>query len=268
MWPLAAWGYFFDSYLLKRRSVYVYICNKTSKLHQRKEQEKTTNQSAFNQALIRKEEWSWQIWTQSPHWHDGSRRHKTFSGASVPSSIRDSRPKTTFFGSIRSSRTSRESASPFTTTITRCVRRWCAEATLQSTTWPNGRTRSNADQIFKLCVEPELQNFILERFHWFGCLSEKDCQIMGITIPKGTRINGKKRKDQPNQDWERRDSLSVLIFFVEHHRKSKDVTGFIYWWPPHRNDSILWLYVSFKATEVAQRAIKSCHEHLIRGRIT
>ena len=46
---------------------------------------------------------------------------------------------------------------------------------------------------FELCAEPELQEFMPNRFHWFGCCSQRDCDIMGIDVPKGTGINGQQR---------------------------------------------------------------------------
>ena len=49
------------------------------------------------------------------------------------------------------------------------------------------------NQIFELCAEPELQAYMPDRFNWFGCLSQKDCDIMGIAVPKGTGINGQNR---------------------------------------------------------------------------
>lgn len=49
------------------------------------------------------------------------------------------------------------------------------------------------NQHFELCAEPELAAAYPDRFHWFGCVSQKDCDIMGITVPEGTRINGQNR---------------------------------------------------------------------------
>ena len=49
------------------------------------------------------------------------------------------------------------------------------------------------DQIFELCAEPELADAYPDRFKWFGCLSQKDCDIMGIAVPEGTGINGQNR---------------------------------------------------------------------------
>ncbi len=48
-------------------------------------------------------------------------------------------------------------------------------------------------QIFELCAEPELAKAYPERFQWFGCLSRKDCEIMGVTVPEGIGINGQQR---------------------------------------------------------------------------
>lgn len=52
---------------------------------------------------------------------------------------------------------------------------------------------ANYDQHFELCAEPELAEAYPDRFHWFGCLSQKDCDIMGIEVPEGTGINGQNR---------------------------------------------------------------------------
>lgn len=49
------------------------------------------------------------------------------------------------------------------------------------------------DQIFELCAEPELSIAYPDRFKWFGCLSKKDCNIMKVTAPAGTGINGQNR---------------------------------------------------------------------------
>lgn len=48
-------------------------------------------------------------------------------------------------------------------------------------------------QKFELCAEPELNDFLPDIFHWSGCLSKKDCDIMGITVPDGIGINGQNR---------------------------------------------------------------------------
>ena len=52
---------------------------------------------------------------------------------------------------------------------------------------------SNPEQHFELCAEPELAKAYPDRFHWFGCLSHKDCQIMGIEVPESIAINNQKR---------------------------------------------------------------------------
>lgn len=49
------------------------------------------------------------------------------------------------------------------------------------------------DQIFELCAEPELNADYPDQFHWFGCLSRKDCEIMNIEVPEGIGINGQNR---------------------------------------------------------------------------
>lgn len=49
------------------------------------------------------------------------------------------------------------------------------------------------EQIFELCAEPELAAAYPDHFHWSGCLSKVDCDIMGITVPEGTGINGQNR---------------------------------------------------------------------------
>ncbi len=49
------------------------------------------------------------------------------------------------------------------------------------------------DQIFELCAEPELAELYPDRFQWFGCLSKKDCDLMGIKVPKNIGINGQQR---------------------------------------------------------------------------
>lgn len=49
------------------------------------------------------------------------------------------------------------------------------------------------DQIFEVCAEPELAAAYPDRFKWFGCLSEIDCNLMNITVPTGTGINGQNR---------------------------------------------------------------------------
>lgn len=48
-------------------------------------------------------------------------------------------------------------------------------------------------QIFELCAEPELAKAYPDQFHWYGCLSRKDCAIMGIEVPKYVTINNQKR---------------------------------------------------------------------------
>ena len=48
-------------------------------------------------------------------------------------------------------------------------------------------------QIFELCAEPELEAAYPDHFKWQGCLSKTDCDIMGISIPTGTGINGQNR---------------------------------------------------------------------------
>lgn len=52
---------------------------------------------------------------------------------------------------------------------------------------------ANPSTIFELCAEPELAEEYPDRFKWFGCLSHKDCEIMGITVPDGIGINGQNR---------------------------------------------------------------------------
>lgn len=52
---------------------------------------------------------------------------------------------------------------------------------------------ANPDQVFELCAEPELAEAYPDRFKWFGCLSHKDCKIMGIKVPEGIGINGQNR---------------------------------------------------------------------------
>lgn len=52
---------------------------------------------------------------------------------------------------------------------------------------------SDPSQIFELCAEPELEQAYPDRFQWFGCLSQKDCDIMGIEVPEGIGINGQNR---------------------------------------------------------------------------
>ena len=48
-------------------------------------------------------------------------------------------------------------------------------------------------QIFELCAEPELGEYNPAIFKWTGCLSEKDCEIMGVEIPEGIGINNQNR---------------------------------------------------------------------------
>lgn len=48
-------------------------------------------------------------------------------------------------------------------------------------------------QKFELCAEPELETYDPETFIWSGCLSHKDCEIMGITVPENIGINGQNR---------------------------------------------------------------------------
>ena len=48
-------------------------------------------------------------------------------------------------------------------------------------------------QVFELCAEPELAKAYPDRFQWFGCLSKKDCEIMGIPVPANIGINGQNR---------------------------------------------------------------------------
>lgn len=52
---------------------------------------------------------------------------------------------------------------------------------------------ANPDQIFEVCAEPELAEAFPDRFQWSGCLSQKDCDIMNIEVPRGIGINGQKR---------------------------------------------------------------------------
>ena len=52
---------------------------------------------------------------------------------------------------------------------------------------------SGPDQHFELCAEPELEQAYPDRFHWTGCLSHKDCEIMGIHVPSNIGINGQNR---------------------------------------------------------------------------
>lgn len=49
------------------------------------------------------------------------------------------------------------------------------------------------EQVFELCAEPELNADYPDRFHWFGCLSERDCEIMNIEVPENIGINGQNR---------------------------------------------------------------------------
>lgn len=49
------------------------------------------------------------------------------------------------------------------------------------------------DQTFELCAEPELSQFMPDTLKWFGCLSQLDCDIMGITVPEEIGINGQSR---------------------------------------------------------------------------
>ncbi len=48
-------------------------------------------------------------------------------------------------------------------------------------------------QVFELCAEPELGEFMPNRFIWSGCLSKKDCEIMDIEVPDNIGINGQSR---------------------------------------------------------------------------
>ncbi len=48
-------------------------------------------------------------------------------------------------------------------------------------------------QRFECCAEPELAKAYPGKFFWFGCLSERDCDIMDIEVPEGTGINGQQR---------------------------------------------------------------------------
>lgn len=49
------------------------------------------------------------------------------------------------------------------------------------------------EQEFELCAEPELAAAYPDHFKWFGCLSQRDCDIMGVIVPEGTGINGQNR---------------------------------------------------------------------------
>lgn len=49
------------------------------------------------------------------------------------------------------------------------------------------------DQMFECCAEPELANAYPNRFSWTGCLSYKDCEIMGVEVPDDIGINGQNR---------------------------------------------------------------------------
>lgn len=50
---------------------------------------------------------------------------------------------------------------------------------------PNGQ--------FDVCAEPELANTYPNNFHWTGCISQKDLDIMQLPVPQDTSINGQKR---------------------------------------------------------------------------
>ena len=52
---------------------------------------------------------------------------------------------------------------------------------------------AGTNQVFECCAEPEIAQAYPDNFQWFGCLSRKDCDIMGIEVPPGTGINGQKR---------------------------------------------------------------------------
>lgn len=49
------------------------------------------------------------------------------------------------------------------------------------------------DLTYELCAEPELGEFMPEKFHWCGCISEIDCALMGIEVPENMPRNGQKR---------------------------------------------------------------------------
>lgn len=49
------------------------------------------------------------------------------------------------------------------------------------------------DQAFECCAEPEISQSFPKRFKWFGCLSEKDCELMGIQVPDNIGINNQQR---------------------------------------------------------------------------
>jgi len=49
------------------------------------------------------------------------------------------------------------------------------------------------DLVYEVCAEPEIASAYKDHFIWHGCLSHKDCDIMGITVPAGTGINGQNR---------------------------------------------------------------------------
>ena len=48
-------------------------------------------------------------------------------------------------------------------------------------------------QKIELCAEPELEAAMPNKFEWSGCLSHKDCDIMGIEVPENIGINGQNR---------------------------------------------------------------------------
>ncbi len=49
------------------------------------------------------------------------------------------------------------------------------------------------EQVFECCAEPEIAAKYPEHFVWTGCLSQKDCDLMGVEVPPGTGINGQNR---------------------------------------------------------------------------
>ena len=46
---------------------------------------------------------------------------------------------------------------------------------------------------FDVCAEPELEKIYPNNFHWTGCISPTDCQIMNLPVPQDASVNRQNR---------------------------------------------------------------------------
>lgn len=49
------------------------------------------------------------------------------------------------------------------------------------------------NQVYECCAEPELVEYVPSRFKAIGCVSKRDCDIMGIAVPIDVGENGQNR---------------------------------------------------------------------------